>query len=198
MEITLESLGLSKEEIADRVVESICQHALRRVVTGYDEYGERSDEKPTEFMKQIDARIALKIDEAIANIAGRHVIPSLEQFIENFHMVETNQWGEKKGRSFTFVEYLVDRCQAYMVEMVDTNGKAKTEVPEYNQREWRGVMPRMVFHMNKQLMDGMVKALGTVVTEARGTLCDSLTDAVRQTLVEITNKVSVKVVPNSK
>lgn len=194
--ITLESLGLSQEEITRRVVNNITEHALRRVVQGEDD--DDYTHKPTEFAKAVDEQVKVAIDRAITNIAGRHVLPEIERFIENFWITETNQWGEKKGRTFTFVEYLFDRTQAYMTEMVDTNGKGQTEVSEYQRREWRGVQPRMLHYMNKQLMDGMVKALGTVVTEARGTLCDSLTEAVQQTLLELTSKVSVKIVPGDK
>ena len=127
--ITLEALGLSPEDIADRVVDQIVDRLLKQ---HYTDDQDSVHTTPSPFAEAMKKRIIERIDKAIEEIAGRNVLPNVASYVENLCLQETSSWGEKKGEAVTFTEYLVKRAEAYLVEKVDSQGKDKASSGSYS------------------------------------------------------------------
>lgn len=100
MNVTLESLGISKDAIEQKLIEHLAQELLTEIQYDYDdesEYRARSS-----LAKKLDALVKQHIDTTINALAGKHVLPNVSSYIENLTLQTTNQWGEKKGSARHF------------------------------------------------------------------------------------------------
>jgi hypothetical protein len=145
MNLTLESLGFSKEDLQERVIDQICSQVLSGKT--YDEDG-NEEWSDSQFKRKLDERIKAQVEASISAMAAAHVLPNVGQYIENLMLQETNKWGEAKGTKVTFVEYLVQRAEAYIQEQVDYDGKSKSEKDSYN---WSGRTTRIAYLVNAHL-----------------------------------------------
>lgn len=176
MQITLEALGLSKEDIQDRVIERLCEQVLSG--KGYDEDGEEFY-RDSKFKQQLDERIKKQIEETINAIAAAHVLPNVTKYVESLMLQETNKWGEKKGASVTFTEYLVQRAEAYIQEQVDYDGKGRSEKDSYN---WTGRTTRIAYLVHQHLHYHIETAMKQALATANGAIVGGLEGAVKASL----------------
>ena len=185
-EISIEALGLTKEDIAERVIEQVCHNMLRSV--DYHEDGEE-EEVPSQFEVKLKERVKAQIDASIENIAGRHVIPNVTDYMEALVLQETNMYGEKKGEPVTFIEYLVQRAEAYIHEKVDMHGKTKAE-DSYN---WRGTQTRITYLIDKHLHYSISTAMENALSTANAAIMGGIKDAVEIKLKEVQDSLKVTV-----
>src|SRR5688572_27706149 len=129
MSIDLESLGITKEELQTRIVDRCVERIFE--VTGYDEDGDEFVQS-SPMARRLEDAIKTAIDNKVAGLAEKHVLPLTETFIENLTLQETNRWGEKTGQKATFIEYLIGRAENYLREEVDFQGKTKAESGSYS------------------------------------------------------------------
>lgn len=171
--ITLESLGFSKEDLQERVIEQLCSQVLSGKT--YDEDGneEWTDSK---FKQKLDERIKAQVEASINAMAQAHVLPNVSQYVENLMLQETNKWGEKKGGSVTFVEYLVQRAEAYIQEQVDYDGKSKSEKDSYN---WTGRTTRIAYLVNAHLHYHIETAMKEALKNANSVIVGGLEAAAK-------------------
>jgi hypothetical protein len=186
VELTLESLGLTKEELQERVVEAIVRNVLRTTHYGPDE--EECDQDST-FKATLDKAVKERINEAITAVADRHVQPRLEEYLANIVFQETNRWGESKGERITFLEYLSKKAEAYITEQVSWDGKAKGE-DSYN---WSGKQTRLTYMVHKHLHDHMETVIKTALGEANKTIGVALVDTCKLKLNEVVGKLKIEV-----
>lgn len=189
MEITLEALGLSKEQIQERVINLTVERLLYS--TGYDEECDETDE-PTKFQKQLKDRVVQRIDQAIDNIAAKHVLPNIETLIEDFVLQETNSWGERKGKPVTFTEYLVQRADAYMREPVNYNGQDREQYGR-NRSGWSSSSERLAYMINDKLQYEISNALKNSLKTVQESIGDSVAQSVKMRLKDITTNIQVAV-----
>ena len=187
MSLNLETLGFTKEELQERVVERICEQLLSGV--GYDPDSDMEFTTASQFHRELDERIKARIDETINAIADREVLPNVAAYIENLTLQETNQWGESKGKSVTFVEYLVQRAQAYMQEQVDWHGKPKGT----DGYSWTGKQTRITHLIHEHLHHSIETAMKDSMRIATGEIARGLHETTRQKLNEIAAGLNVQV-----
>jgi hypothetical protein len=185
--LTLEDLGFSNEDIAERVIEKTVECLLREFWE--DDHGE-VDSKPSAFGAAMKKRIIERIDKAIEEIAAKHVLPNVATHIETLCLTETNKWGEKKGEPLTFVEYLVARAEAYLIEKVDSNGKAKVDSDSYG---WSGKQTRITHLIHQHLHYTIETAMKAAVKPANDAIAKGIQETVRIQLAEIARKLTVNV-----
>ena len=186
-DLTLESLGFTKEELQQRVINQLCEQFTTTV--GYNQ-DDGSYPVETDFAKQIEKLVKNRIDETINAIAEKHVLPNVTQYVENLTLQETNKWGEKKGGKVTFIEYLIHRAEAYMQEQVDHNGKGKSESGGYS---WSGVQTRITYLVHEHLRYSIDTAMKQAMKEATGQIARGIHETVRMQLNEISAKLKVEV-----
>jgi hypothetical protein len=184
---TLEALGFSKEEIANRVVDKIVAGLTQNRYE--DEDGERwfGD---SEFKQGIDRAVRERIDAEVTRVANEHIAPRVAELIEGATLQQTNQWGEKRGEAVSFIEYLVQRADAYMAEPVSFDGKTKAESNGYG---WSAKTTRLSYAIDRHLQYSIDTAMKKVLSDANAHLGKNLNDAVKIALGNLTVQVKTEV-----
>jgi hypothetical protein len=115
--------------------------------------------------------------------------------IESCNMRQTNAYGEPKGPSMTFKEYLAHRAQTYMTEDVDSSGRSKADLETKGEStyNWRNAGPRLATmmraHIAAELERNAKAALASVNEEVVKSLQKAAIDAIQKTASAV--KVSV-------
>lgn len=187
MELTLESLGITQEELQEKVVDRLCEQILSS--TGYDEDGNEVT-RESSFQRSLVEKVKKHVDSVIGVIAEKSVLPNVTKYIEDLCLQETNRWGEKVGKPVTFVEYLVGRADAYIKEEVSYNGKTRAE-DSYN---WSKCTTRIMYLINQHLHYNVEKAMTEALGLATKSVKESLEAAVKLALeqVKVTVETEVK------
>lgn len=172
MEFTLESIGLNKEVLQEKVIEAACKKLL--VETEWDDEECGSYPIDSEFKKKIENKIAIQFDDTITAIAEKHVYPRINELIETTIIQRTNEYGEKKGQPVTLIEMLCSRAEGSMMELVDDYGRTQQEC-RLQDRSWypKDAKPRIIRMVDEYLknairnaMEESFKGLGTTVAKA--------------------------------
>ena len=183
----LESIGLDPEELQERVIERIADQALTSI--GIDEWGDEHD-RPSSLSAKLDKRVKEHIDNAINRLAEEHVLPNVSTYIENLTIQETNKWGESKGKELTFIEYLVERAEAYLREQVDHSGKGKGESGSYS---WHGCQTRITHLVHEHLQYSISSAMKDALKVANGAIAKGISETVEIQLAKIVKGVKAGV-----
>lgn len=187
MEITLETLGLTKEDIQDRIIERLCSNILSG--KGYEEDGEEYYED-SQFKKKLEERLQAHINATVSALADKHVLPNVTQYVENLTLQQTNKWGEKVGAQVTFIEYLTQRADAYMREEVSHEGKSKEESGGYS---WSKATTRIAYMVNRHLQYSIETAMKQALATANSAIAKGIEEAVKIKLQEVVGGLQVAV-----
>ena len=185
MNIDIKDLGISADDIADRVADQMVDRFMNS-----REFNDPEDEEvSTAFKERVEERVQERLDAAVDALAAKYVAPDVETFLEDFTIQETNKWGEKKGEAVTFVEYLTGRADAWLREPVDHNGKTKSE----DSFGWRSKTTRIAFMIDKHLQYSISTALKNALDEMNKSVAGGLRKAVEIQLAGILEKIKVDV-----
>lgn len=188
MAINLADLGLTQEDLRDRVVEQIADQLV-----GGETYDENGNPRrcASDFLTQMRDRVKKVIDARVESVANECVLPRVAEMIESIVMQETNSWGEaKKVPPLTFREYLVKRAEAYMTEEVDYEGQSKKR-DSYG--SWRPSGTRMVYAIHKHLDNEIKEAMQKALSVGNQTLAKALYETCRVQINEAASKFKVQV-----
>lgn len=186
--ITLESLGLTTDELVERVVTKLANNYLSEYEE--DEEGERSRFRYTVHQK-LQKRIADTVNDAVNRIASESIDGKVEELIRSLTLQKTNDWGEKTGQPVTFVEYLVSRADAWLREGVDVFGKAKGD-DLYNS-SWRATTTRIAHLIDKHLQYEIDRFAKEALTKANASIANGITEAVKTSLGNVMAGITVQV-----
>ena len=185
--LTIESLGLSKDDIADRVVDRVVDQLLHNL-DDTDEDGNPTGAR-SQFQDQMRERIKAKIDASVDEVAAKHILPNITAYLETLVMQETNSWGEKKGAPVTFIEYLTQRAEVFMVEPVDHEGKSKRE----NSRgSWTQKGTRVAYMMDRHLQYSIEHAMKAALANANSQISGGIVEVVKLKLAEVVAGLKVQ------
>lgn len=183
--ITLEELGISKEELANRVVDACVTLMLMSVDTDED------SERPSQFQRQLKDQVVTKIDEAINDIAAKHLVPRIGDYIENLTIQETNKFGEERGEPTTFIEYLTHRADHYLREDVDFHGKPRSECRSGG--SFSKSTTRIAHMVDAHLHYSIKTAMEQAPAVANSSIAGGIEEAVKLKLAEILKSLKVEV-----
>lgn len=183
--ITLEELGITQKELADRVVDACVTLMLMSVDTDEDSEG------PSQFQRQLKEQVKDKIDEAINNIAAKNLLDGVQAHIENLTIQETNRYGEERGEPTTFIEYLTHRADHYLREDVDFHGKSRSECRSSGSfsKSTTRIAHMVDAHLHYSIKTAMEKALAV----ANSSIAGGIEEAVKMKLAEILKSLKVEV-----
>jgi hypothetical protein len=184
MNLNLESLGFTKDELQDRVIDQICEQVMTGRIT------EEDGEPCPLFRNELEKKIKENINERIDMIANKYVLPDVGKYIEGLCLQKTNEWGEKKGGEFTFTEYLIQKANDYLKEEVDYNGKSKKESGGYS---WTGRQTRITHLVHNHMQYSIETAMKEAVKTANDSIANGIQEAVKIKLGEIVEKLKVNV-----
>ena len=183
----LTDLGLTQEELRELVIARLTKEILNS--NSCDEDGDYCM-TDSQFKKEIFERVKLVVKESIDRVANASVLPNVGQYINDLTLQETNRWGEKKAEPLTFVEYLVQRANAYLEEKVDFEGKSK-DSNSYG--SWSGRQTRIAHLVNKHLHYSIETAMKQAVDGANKTIVGGLAEAMKIALKNISETLTVTV-----
>lgn len=186
-ELTLESLGLDQDKLADKLVDRLAQNMLTSI--GYDEDGD--DWFGTSpFAKKLNDMVKARLDKVVSELADKHVLPRVNEMVEGLVLQQTNQWGEKVGKTVTFIEYLTQRADMWMREEVNYEGKVKGENGSFS---WNKKGTRVEFLIDKHLQYNIERAMLAAVGEAHKSITEGLKEAVNIKLGQIAVQLKTEV-----
>jgi hypothetical protein len=185
--INLASLGITEEQLVEKIVDNTVQRLLTSV--GYDEEGDEfvDDSRLVKNLNDITKKL---IDAKVEQLADAHVKPLIESRLESLVLQQTSQWGEKRGTPVTFIEYLVQRADAYMVEPVDHDGKTRGES---GSSYWSSKTTRVSHMIDRHLKYSIETAMQQALKDANSSITKGLADAVKIALAEVQAKLKVEV-----
>ncbi len=187
MELSLAALGITQEDLQQRVVDQIVAQVMS---TEYSDEDGEAVFRTSEFAKGLDAAVKERINAQVAKIAEQHVLPKVGEFVESICLQETNKWGEKTGRKMTLTEYMAERADAYLREQVNFDGKSKTEGDSYS---WRGTQTRITHLVHQHLHYDVERAIKEGLTNANKVIGDGIRQTVALKLAEVSNALKIEV-----
>lgn len=183
--LTLEQLGITNEDLIERVVERLVDNFLGDGET--DEFGYQRTESITKSVKTI---IEERVSTSVKKVCEEHVIPKVEEMIKGLVIQETNAYGEKRGKQQSFVEFAVARAEAYLQQNVNYNGEGQTEKDSYG---WKPDATRLVFLVKKQISADIEKAVKESLTNCTKQIAESLAEVTKIKLKEAAQKLRMDV-----
>lgn len=186
---TLEALGVSTEDLAERIVEQAV-HALL-YSTGFNPETEEETTYENKFKREIEKKIQQNVDQKIAAIAEEHILHRVGEMIEKADMRKTNRYGEAQSPSMTFKEYIAHRAEVYMSEDVNLQGQSKSEVGDsYN---WRSQGPRLSVLMKSYIKDSMDAAAKSAVNDINKVIANNIEKAAKDAIASAASAIKVSV-----
>lgn len=183
----LESLGIGAETIIERTVERIVDELM--ISRAFDEDGDPVSVR-SPAARKVQALVEKRIDETVSALAEKHLLPRVTQSIETIVLQRTNEWGEKKGEPLTFLQYLTERADAYMMEDVDWEGKPKHQTDSYS---WRKYGSRVSTMIDRHLHLTIEAAMKSAVADANSKIARGLLESVKTCLQRAVDGVKVSI-----
>lgn len=186
---TLEALGISPEELGNRIVAQ-CVDALLNS-TGFNPDTEEEVSYESRFKREIEARIKKAVDEKIAALAAEHLVPRVGEMIEQADMRKTNGYGEPVSPRMTFKEYIASRAEAYMSEDVNSSAKSKEESGDsYN---WRKEGPRLTVLMRGYIRETLETHAKSAITDVNKVIAQNIEKVARDAITAAAASLKVVV-----
>ena len=194
MELTCEQLGITPDDIADRVAKKIAETML---VSYSDEYDDETGETvqtdlPSKFQTLVRARVEAKVSAAVDAISERVVGGMVEERLTALTFPQTNGYGERKGEPLTLLEFIARRADTYLSEQVDSEGRAGRDC--YGSAR----NPRVVWMLEKWLASRIKDDMERALKNANAKIVGGIEEVVKANLADIANRLSAQVVVKSK
>lgn len=185
---SLEALGITTENLIDRIVDKATEELLTSV--SYDYNTDEEFTTKSTLAKRLDDQIKSHIDAKVNELADKHILPRVTEMIENITIAKTNTWGEKTGEKYTFIEYLTKCAENYMTEEVNFEGKTKAQMSGYS---FTKSGTRVAVMIDKHLHYSIESAMKSALAQANSTIATGLQGAVKIALENATEKLKVAV-----
>lgn len=188
MNIDLSAIGITQEELQNRVIDAMCESLLH----GFGQDPETGEvyRAGNQFRAQLDKEIQARLDQRISEIGAGHIYPAVAAKIENLCIQKTNEWGESRGESMSFVQYLINRAETYLSEEVDGQGRNAAECRKRGDSFYkRG--SRLVTMIDKHLHLSIESAMKKTLADANSVIVEGIAKAAKDSLKSLSEKLSV-------
>lgn len=179
----LKELGLTEEKMQQLVTDKIVD---RLMLTGSPDEDGYEWARESDFARELEKRIKEAIDHKVEQVAETHVKPMVEKQIEELVIHETNRYGETKGESLTFTEYMAKRAEDYMHEDVDHWGKKDS----FDRRRQQ---PRLANMVDQYLHTRIEAGVKEATSNLSGEVGKAISETVKLKLAEVAKSIKVDV-----
>lgn len=192
--IDLESLGINQQELQNRLIDRLAEIMVSRApILEYDDDMQASFVGESPFAKELERRVKSMVDERITALADERLRPRVGQYIEGIILQETTTWGEKRGKTFTFIEYLVNRAEAYMTAEVDADGRSAEECRYRGSQFYGKGHQRLAWMIDKHLHLSIKSAIEKALADVNSNIAIGLLETVKAKLAEALAGLQVQV-----
>ena len=180
MSIDLELLGMTKEDLQERVVDRMAE----MILNGHA-YVEGIRTQIKELVKE-------RIDAQVKRIADEHVLPHVDDLFQTVSLQETNEWGEKKKnvKALTFIEYITMRAGEYLKEEVNREGKSRQE---HGSGYFEKYTTRVVYLIHLYLQHNVESTMREALKSANQAIAGGIQKAVEAELANLVGKIRTDV-----
>lgn len=185
MAIDYADLGITKEELQDRIVQRIADNTLNSMFV--DDEGNVHERADSKFKQKASDMIASAIDAGVRQMIDKYVASNLSGTLLNLSFQKTNNYGEKKGEPQTLMEFIADSINTYLKEQVDKDGKSKP----HDSYGWKPEGTRAYWLVNKSIRDNMHEAINTTLKDSNTTIADAISEAVKMNVQAFTKQFKV-------
>jgi hypothetical protein len=175
MDNTLELLGLTQEQLQDRVIETVSDKMLTSI--GWDHDGEDVSRK-SNLRNRLDEMLKHRIDAALAAHFEKVIPPSFDKWIAEYKVQRTSQWGEKKSEPMTFLDYISSRVDGYLNEEVDSSGQSQEEAKAKGNSWYGGKQVRIIRMIDGRLTAAITEGIEKAFASTKGILAGGIEKAV--------------------
>lgn len=189
MEISLESLGLTVEQMQARLIEAMIDRFLSSTVS--DENGDPVI-VVSRFREQIQRAIVEQVDATVARLCEPVLSKNIDAYLADYRIQSTNNYGEPKREPETIAEYVTRRGREYLMEGVDYQGLSKEDKKRKGSSTWgdhRDKTTRVAFLIDQRLNDEIETAMKAALADANKAITDGLKSAVIFELNKLTAKM---------
>ena len=187
MEISLESLGLTTEQMQDRLIEAMIDRFLTSRVS--DEDGEPVV-VASRFKDAVQKAIAERVDASVERLIAPALEGGVGSYLSTFRIQHTSIYGEPKREPETITEYIVRRANEYLTEGVDWQGRTKEDVRKSGSSygSHRSETTRVAFLIDKRLNEEIAQAMKQALASAN----DAITNGLKSAVAFELNKLNAK------
>lgn len=176
--IDFEALGLTKDEVQERLIETLADRMLK--AKGWDDDGDEIS-LPSSLKTQLEALITKRMDLAVQSAFDRVVPSTIDQFVAEYKIQQTNQYGEKQGPALSFVEFITQRVTGYLAEPIDHSGVSEREAKAkgnswYGERN--GKQNRVTYMINERLATAINQGIEAAFKDTKSLLAGGIEKAV--------------------
>ena len=175
---TLAALGLTREDLEEKLLDRLT-----------DKFIDNDYDYVQSIHRQVSEQVSSAVVDTVRAKFDEHVLPRVDALVEEATFQKTNQWGEPRGESQSFKEFLVSEAERYLTEKVDSDGASKGE----GKYQWKGRTTRLAWMVHKQLHHAVSIAMEEALKDANQKLAKSINEVVRDKLKEVTDSVQVAV-----
>lgn len=170
----LRGLGLSDEQITERLIDAAVDRLLERTVCAYEPGadGAHEEEVPSEFAERVEARVRESVDAKLDAFFEAYMKPGVDSLIDNLTFQPTNTWGEPKKPPMTLREYVEKRRNEWWQEEVDNQGRNRKDAQRIGSFYPYGT--RAAWLVDQHLRLHVERALKPTLEEANKLFADGL------------------------
>ena len=183
----LKEIGITKEELQEKVIEKVVRCVFER--NSFDEDVD-SVTVSTDFSNRLNKLVQDKIQATIDKLASKHVLPNVEKYIKELKIQKTNCYGEPKQEPLSFLEYLIQTAENYMTEKVNYDGKSKSQCDSYS---WKGEQTRVTHMVHRYLHYSIETAMKNALQNANSQIVKGLEETCKMKLAEISSQLQISV-----
>lgn len=179
MDINLEQLGITQEQLIEKVVDRISEELLWDAEDGYAN---------SKFARRVKKHIDEKVNASVSAVADKYMVPAFLEHLEGMRFETTNGYGEPKTEPKTLREFIAHRAENYLDEVVDREGKTRRQgnsFAEYGTRaKWL---------VDRFFTGSVTVKLKEYVDAANDHLSKGLTGALTDGINELLTKLNVTI-----
>jgi hypothetical protein len=190
--IDLKSIGITEEELQQRVVDAIVNRMLSSTAFNYDEGQSFTTASPV--YRKIQESIKSAIDAKFDMFFESHVCPLVGTKIDDLVIQKTNEWGEKRGEPVTFLEYLIEQAEKHLNEPLDARGRTRSQCAATRDsfNPVRG-STRLANAIDQKIAMHLEQCVTIVVRDATDKVGTAMQDVLKNALETAKDKIKVKI-----
>lgn len=193
MDFSCEQLGITKEEMQERIVQAIATTLITSRETMWTEWDEEEEgDVPTSFGKKMQEHIEKTLQERLDLMFAQFVKPGLHDVIDKMTFQESNRWGEPRKEAETFKEFFARVMEEHLKEDVDSKGQTRAGAKRSGRtfyKEGTRLEVAIGHYLNSHVRD----AVNGIVAEGDKQMSILLKDLITETMVTAAKKLTVTI-----